>query len=910
MKFVRFTVFFFVCCFCFGQNQQKLDSLIMVLKKTGELQEKAVLENQLSLEYIKIRNLKKADSIAKKALLKGIQIKTPVIIADAYLNIANIHYINWEGPEAINYYQKVDSILSKSKILNSTLCKSKYNIGKLILRTDYDSLGLSTIKRYYKESYDIALALKDSVLQAAITISLGDLHLNKSENDEALINYKIAEKLIKKDDKKSLANLYWALAEVYFKEKDKVKSRNYIYKRFDLVKNSKDINSKAYANWVHGNLLFMIEDYKDAIKHLKRSILLFETLEFKDFGRLAGAGDRMYKSYEAIGDYKQALYYLKKTMIYNDSGLAKTKSNKVLELETKYQTEKKEKEIALLKSEKELTEQKQKSERNLLIGGLGLTTLAGLFLFVLYRNRQKTNTKLKELDTAKSNFFANISHEFRTPLTLISNPIDQAIEDTSLSGKKRAQFVMAKRNSDRLLSLVNQLLDLSKIDAGQLKLHIQKGNIHNLISGLAESFNYSAKQKAITYNLNIEKNNKYVWFDKDALEKITVNLLSNAIKYTPENGSVYFESSIEKDTLFISVKNTGVALTKNEIDNIFVRFYQTEEQNQGTGIGLALVKELVELHKGHIKVDSDTKNWIRFLVSMPVDEKSFKNEVFIDSNEEKSIIKTTHNNVSQDIDDDFEDNNKPILLVVEDNDDVRILLKQTFDVDYNILTAKNGQIGVDLALEHVPDIIISDIMMPIKDGIALTNTLKNSELTSHIPIILLTAKAGDENEIKGIEIGADDYITKPFNSKLLKTKVSNLIGIRQKLQNRYSQEIILTPKDIAVTNLDEQFLKKVQKVLETNLIESSFNVEVFSKALGMSRMQLHRKIKALTGLSASGFVRSQRLKLAAELLKTSDINISQVGYSVGFNDHSYFTKCFKELYHCTPTEFANKSTNT
>jgi len=254
-----------------------------------------------------------------------------------------------------------------------------------------------------------------------------------------------------------------------------------------------------------------------------------------------------------------------------------------------------------------------------------------------------------------------------------------------------------------------------------------------------------------------------------------------------------------------------------------------------------------------------------------------------------------------------EKENNPILLIVDDNADIRTYVSSLFESTYTILKAKNGQEGIDLAIERIPDIIISDIMMPVKTGIDLCNMLKVDERTSHIPIILLTAKAGEEHEIKGIKTGADDYVTKPFNEELLKTRVEKLIENRKKLQLRYSQEVILRPKDITITSVDEQFLERLQKVLDNKLLESSFSIENFSKAVGMSRMQLHRKLKALTGLSASEFIRSQRLKLAAQLLKKSEINVSQVGYSVGFNDHAYFSKCFKEMYHCTPSEYVKFS---
>ncbi|MCB0469768.1 MAG: response regulator, partial [Flavobacteriaceae bacterium] len=247
-----------------------------------------------------------------------------------------------------------------------------------------------------------------------------------------------------------------------------------------------------------------------------------------------------------------------------------------------------------------------------------------------------------------------------------------------------------------------------------------------------------------------------------------------------------------------------------------------------------------------------------------------------------------------------------VMLIIDDNADIRALVKELFKSTYQIVEAKNGEQGLKLAAEHVPNIIISDVMMPEMDGYELTSKLKTDERTSHIPVILLTARVEDQDKYKGLETGADDYILKPFKSNELKARVSNLITIREKLKARYTQELILVPKDFAITNLDEIFLRKLQDIMENHLVEPDFNVQEFSEAVGMSRMQLHRKLKALTGLTATEFIRSQRLKLAAELLKKSDANISEIGYMVGFNDHSYFTKCFKEAYGCSPTDYVKK----
>lgn len=811
---------------------------------------------------------------------------------------------------ALPLFLKIDSISKATNFKNQTTINAtllRAQISKLTFTKESSEIAYLL----GKEALNSASEIKDTLSVNLCYVTLSDFCQLTRRFEEAKIYIdKGLEYFTKFNDgyEGKVSRLYLMESAYYFGKNELEKAEKSRYNAIRYLEGKDNDYEMAKAKYYYGHFLrYYKKEFKKAIPFLEDSKILHQKINKVENETYHRCVRDLAICYDTLGSHEVSKTYYQEAYNLKVELDKRANRNTSRRLETKYQTEKKIQEIALLKSEKALDDQKQRSQRNLLLAGLGFTTLAGIFLFVLYRNRQKTNKKLKELDTAKSNFFANISHEFRTPLTLILDPIDAAIEDPSLSDNKREQFIMAKHNSDRLLSLVNQLLDLSKIDAGQLKLHIQKGNIQNIISGLAEAFKFSAEQQNISYQLNIEKSNEESWFDKDALEKITVNLLSNAIKYTPLNGVVTCNSVIENKTLRLNVKNTGVGFTKSELESIFMRFYQTDSENEGTGIGLALVKELVELHKGTIKVDSQPKAWVCFSVTLPIDKHSFKDEVFIDAPNDTALnYKVPSMEVYDSSDDEFEESDKPILLIVEDNNDVRMLLKQNFEDHFNILTAQNGQIGLDLAIEHVPDIIISDIMMPVKDGVALTNELKNNELTNHIPIILLTAKAGDKNEIIGLEIGADDYITKPFNSKILKTKVSNLIAIRRNLQSRYSQEIVLTPKDVAVNNLDEKFLEKIQEVLEKRLIESSFNVEYFSDAVGMSRMQLHRKIKALTGLSASEFIRSQRLKLAADLLKSSDINISQVGYSVGFNDHSYFAKCFKNVFNCTPTEYAKQ----
>ncbi|WP_062053498.1 ATP-binding protein [Aquimarina longa] len=524
-------------------------------------------------------------------------------------------------------------------------------------------------------------------------------------------------------------------------------------------------------------------------------------------------------------------------------------------------------------------------------------------------NERELKKELIQLDKVKSHFFSNISHELRTPLTLISGPIQNKLMNKDLSKKDRADFQLVLNNSNRISELVNQLLDISKIEAGSMTLSLQKVKPIQQISAIAKDFEYLASLKNINFLTYLNNHDKEGWLDRDALYKIVTNLISNAIKYTPENGAIICNAYIKKDKLFVDIKNTGKGLSKEQQQLVFKRFYQTHDAQSGSGIGLALVNELVKLHEGTIAVDSKPNEWTSFNLTISLHKNTIKNAVVIEKKPSiitPSIIHNPSVTCTNKPKIDLKNNDRPILLIIEDNKDLNQLLQDNFKNQYRIISSTNGKKGCELAIKHIPDIIISDIMMPKKDGIDLTKELKNDERTNHIPIILLTAKAGEENELSGLQTGADEYMIKPFNQKILATKITNLLAIRKKLQLRYSQEIVLTPKDIAITSVDENFLNRIQKIVDKQMITSSFTIEEFSKSIGMSRMQLHRKLKALTGLTSSEFIRSQRLKLAAQLLKNSDTNVSQVGYSVGFNDHSYFTKCFKKVYNCTPSEYAIK----
>ncbi|KZS42936.1 hypothetical protein AWE51_16420 [Aquimarina aggregata] len=535
------------------------------------------------------------------------------------------------------------------------------------------------------------------------------------------------------------------------------------------------------------------------------------------------------------------------------------------------------------------------------------TLFMSVISYLDLRNFKKAleNDKLRQINEFKSKFFSNISHEFRTPLTLISVPIQEKLEETKLSKKDRTNFEMIHRNNVRLLNLVDQLLDLSKIEARNLKLKVKEGNIFELLSSIAYSFTNLASKKELIYKINIDRKENTAWFDGDVVEKITINLLSNAFKNTPKNGTILIIAFIEEDLLNLEIKNTGKGIPKEQQVKVFERFHQVNENQEGSGIGLSLVKELVNLNKGSISLDSKPDEWTSFNIQLPTNKGSFANSEINTKPQNKN---KNHNLINS-----FPAKEKakneiikelPILLIVEDNLELSNLLKSTFETNHNVIIAENGQKGIELALEQIPDIIISDIMMPIKNGIALVNELKNDECTSHIPIILLTAKVGEENELTGIETGADDYIYKPFSKKILIAKVKNLLESRQKLQEKYSGVSIFKVNPLDISPIDNEFLKKIEVVFNEKLTDSSFNVKELSKHLSPSLRTIERKLKALTGLTPVEFIESHRLELAAQLLKRDPkIRIQEVAYDAGFNSPSYFSERFKEKYGCSPTDF-------
>lgn len=523
---------------------------------------------------------------------------------------------------------------------------------------------------------------------------------------------------------------------------------------------------------------------------------------------------------------------------------------------------------------------------------------------------EKQAQKLLEMDKIKSQFFANISHEFRTPLTLIMGPIEEMLRSDSKASSKTLK--MMKGNSNRLLELINQLLDISKLESGKMELEVSKVDFGNFLKRVVSSFSSFAVQKKVQLDFKTEIENLELWVDKDKIEKVVNNLLSNAFKFTRPNGRIEVRLSTTEDFAKFEVTDTGIGIPKEKMKNIFERFVQVDNtitrEFEGSGIGLALTKELVELHEGKISVKSEIGKGSVFTVLLPK-----KKLEFAKMREKFEEIETA--NLLEDVEVKFDKNELlsltyepkskveiPLVLVVEDNDEVREYICNQLMENYKLIEAVDGEDGILKAKTKIPDLVISDVMMPKVDGYKLAEELKKDEKTSHIPIIMLTAKASSESKIEGLETGIDDYLTKPFDSQELRVRVKNLIENRNRLKEKFSRQIILDSQSIVGESIDEVFLKKVFSCIENFLSDSDFDVETLGNEIGMSRSQLHRKLKALIGKSPSELIRIKRLERAKKMLEKKISNVSEIAYDVGFNNLSYFSKCFKEHFGKLPSE--------
>lgn len=528
------------------------------------------------------------------------------------------------------------------------------------------------------------------------------------------------------------------------------------------------------------------------------------------------------------------------------------------------------------------------------------------------------SAETKRASEAKFNFFTNISHEFRTPLTLILVPLEELVADTKLPLTVKQHLRLINKNVIRLLRMVNQLIDFRKIEYDKMKIRASENDLIAFTTEILDSFKNIASKRNIDMRLNSTEKKPMVWFDVNMFDKVLFNLLSNAFKFTNDNGRILItiQKDEEKKEIEIKVEDNGVGMTEESVLHAFELFYQGESyQSKGSGLGLSLSKEIIQLHKGVIDVSSKKWKGTSFCIRLPLGDAHLQEEEKLAKTPEININYDNIKLYTSDLDQDpskedhelaFENIKEQSLLIIEDNSDMLDFLKQKLANEYEIFTASTGNGGLHEAFERVPDLIISDVVLPGQSGTDLARVLKNDVRTSHIPIILLTARGSSEQQLEGIKTLADAYITKPFNLQHLTETIKNLLDNRNLLKSHYTSEYQGEGKIPVSKKLDKKFLNDFAGIVESNLGNENFNVDVISKSIGISRVQLYRKVKALLECNITDYILNRRLQKAKYLLMNEDLSISEITYQVGFSSATYFSTVFKSKYNCTPSEFKRK----
>jgi len=887
--------------------QSKIDSLKNVLKIAKDTN-KVIILNNLAIEYRKV-NTDTAMKYASEGLDMGKKIGFQREIASSYHMIGIIYREQAEYILALEYYEKSHEIC---KELNYKPGIAGCLNSKGIL---YSRLGQTDkALNFYIGSLNIYDEIGEKQKMANLSNNIGTIYQKKEILDTALIYYNISLLMNKElGNISEIGYCYINIGEIYENQEKYDSAEYYYFESLKIFEKLEDKRGLVHSNLYIGKYYNSIFEYQKSVPYLK--IAFNNAQEVGTIEQIGNAAKGLSESYGQLEQYEQAYYY---QALFDsiDHSLNLAELRRDITLKKLYEIEKE-------NEKRDLNLKRQKLIRNFSMIAFGLALVLAFVIFRNYRIKNKANKLLAEMDQLKSRLFSNISHEFRTPLTLILGPLEEMLSAEKDKKPTRRAVKMMQRNANRLLNLVNQMLDLSKLDAGSLKLELVEDNIVKFLRVSILSFASLAEQKKINFIHKLPDEKLTTWYDPDKLGKILDNLLSNAFKFTPDGGDVKCEVKLpghEKNLVEILVQDTGKGIPADQPDKIFNRFHQVEGSHEpesvGTGIGLSLTKELVDLLHGDIKVESELGKGTTFIVQIPVGKEHLKDSEYIIQKREKitepaikadlEVVMEGEESAEDLYQETKPEEEFPLVLTVEDHADIRVHIREHLEDSFRIMEAEDGVMGLDKAVENIPDLIITDLMMPKMDGVEMCKKLKTDERTSHIPVIMLTAKASVEDRLEGLETGADAYVTKPFNIKELEVRVRKLIEQRKKLRERFSREITLEPKDIAITSADEKFLQRAMAIIEDHMADFEFEVRNFQDEIGMSRMQLFRKLKALTDQTPSEFIRTLRLKRAAKLIEQKFGNVTEITYEVGFNNLSYFAKCFKELYGVTPSEYGKQ----
>ncbi|MEM6320850.1 MAG: tetratricopeptide repeat protein [Bacteroidota bacterium] len=843
--------------------------------------------------------------------------------------LANFHRFTARGYKTKGFFEK--SLEAYQEELN---LRTEIGDNKRVARILYsmaiifqDNKDLVEASNYFEKALTEAKSNKDNSREAEILSAMGTNFTLKGHCDTALVYFRQAVNIFKDLNLTvSIANPLYKIGDCYGQLNQLDSATHYITQAYNIAKENnfnrleaEILTSLGKVNQKLNQQDKAIQNFQLAIKNAESEGLLKE---------LSIANFQLYQILAAQGKYRKALKHLETHTALKDSLFSTATTRQITRLQTTYEFEQ-EKQALLFQNEQEkraLDDKIQEQRTWQIITGVALGLSLLIMYFVIYFQRlrrsrerlkialqdqklkleQQERERLEEMDAFKSRFFTNISHELRTPLTIIKGMAEQIHQKPDKWLTKGTQMI--RQNAKNLLRLVNQILDLRKLENNKLQLNTIQGDIFGYLKFMVASHTSLAEEKDVNLKIDIPTTPIMMDFDRDKLMKIVSNLLSNAIKFTETKGTVTLSSKSIAQQLQIKVQDTGIGIPKDQLPYIFDRYYQIEQANnpnpQGSGIGLALLQELVKLMQGSIQVESEVNQGTTFTVLLPITRQAMlEKELTLAAPQPKvtrEISEKPHpiapENTSEEL---------PKLLIIEDNKDMITFLVACLETHYQLDIAYDGAEGINKAIETIPDLIISDVMMPHKNGFEVCDTLKTDERTSHIPIILLTAKADFESRLSGLEKGADVYMGKPFEERELLIRLEKLLELRKKLQAHYSSFDTSTKKAAPPQTIEDAFISKIKKLIQDNLTHANFGVPQLCQQLTMSRSQVFRKVKALTGKSPTLFIRSIRLQTARRLLETTNLNVSEVAYDVGFSSPSYFSTAFTEEFGTPPSEINN-----
>jgi signal transduction histidine kinase/DNA-binding response OmpR family regulator len=877
---------------------------------------KVNLLNQLSLQYQWI-DFYNSLNYSEQALKIAQQLSFRKGIATALYRSAHCHWAFSDSKLAIEDGLKALNLAEEDQMLEIVAESSQ-----ILARCYMDQKESEKAEFYINKAEKISYKIKNWDLLSRVYNLAGVIQFLQSKDDTALLLYNKALEITElyPTSKTQISQIVSNIAEG-ISPTDPQKGFEYFNKALQSAMENRNRSAEAGILSSMGAAYLKQKQFAKAEKCLLTSLQLAEELGLKRVIRHVYDGLAKLKMKQ--GNTEDAFRYLNKYHEVNNSILNIAKTREIVELEAMNEAAKNEQRITLLEQEKRI----ETIWKNVLIIGAILMTIA---LGVIYRlqklramkakqllkaQKELTN-KLQETDILKSRFYANISHEFRTPLSLILAPVEDKLAKPGLKVSEIKYFAAIQRNAQRLLELVNQLMDLSKLEAGKMNLNIRQKDLNSFINLIAASFDSLAKNRNIHFKKNIGVINEDAWYDADKLEKIINNVLFNAFKFTPSGGAVELSvTETNSQELTIRVSDTGKGIPNQDLDHIFSAFYQSknlaDDGQPGTGLGLALVSELVKLHHGKIELKSKVDAGTIVSIILPIHKMEWaipqKDPTLSSSSLPNKLNQNISNNDSQFEPDLSEQDSLDSILIIEDNQELRSYIASRFTNQFIVHMAIDGEDGLTQAIDHMPDLIISDVMMPKMDGLELADKLKSDERTSHIPVILLTAKADLESRIEGFKKGADEYIAKPFSAEELKVRAISLIEQRKRLAQHFKDKLAQPTQAPVEPTIDEKFISKARDVIENNINNQGFSVELLAEEMNLSRAQLFRKFKALINTSPSEFINDIRLSRAAKMIRSKTDTLAQICYAVGFNEQSYFSKRFRKKYGMSPSEYADSS---